>query len=400
MHTVRRAGRAAASAARVVSRASPSSERRPNAAIPSIAIAASSSSLKSLGAPFIGAAAARRARWFAAPADAASSQPPAATSANDSPTSSSSLASQLRAGLDYELRNRCPNARGKQYDDFQQFLLSHLSRLSAAVGASGGGVNEAALVAELAAIAQDARRYAAMDPAHRDGLLRRLGSVLHQSQQRAAQTQQTREAPRAWQPPSRDASTTRAPEPKQRASSAAQRRAAMDAAPAPAMTSTPGSNSGVTLKPPDVIVPASALASQAAAAAAANTQPSEVPCVVVFDLETTGLNKDRNRIIEIAAVSFFLTCVWAIGMTACFFIGERVGSVAFADVNARQPRAIRSSTARRRTHGYHQRDGQRTGRAVVSTRGGVVPRIHRRSSAVSVFFMFVFFLIFVIARLD
>jgi DNA polymerase III epsilon subunit-like protein len=26
---------------------------------------------------------------------------------------------------------------------------------------------------------------------------------------------------------------------------------------------------------------------------------------VVFDLETTGLNKDRNRIIEIAAVSFF-----------------------------------------------------------------------------------------------
>ena len=323
MHTVRRAGRAAASAARVVSRASPSSERRPNAAIPSIAIAASSSSLKSLGAPFVGAAAARRARWFAAPADAASSQPPAATSANDSPTSSSSLASQLRAGLDYELRNRCPNARGKQYDDFQQFLLSHLSRLSAAVGASGGGVNEAALVAELAAIAQDARRYAAMDPAHRDGLLRRLGSVLHQSQQRqaqAAQTQQTREAPRAWQPPSRDASTTRAPEPKQRASSGAQRRAAMDAA--PAMTSTPfspGTDSGVTLKPPDVIVPASALASQAAAAAAANTQPSEVPCVVVFDLETTGLNKDRNRIIEIAAVSFFLMCVWAIGMTACFF---------------------------------------------------------------------------------
>ena len=323
MHTVRRAGRAAASAARVVSRASPSSERRPNAAIPSIAIAASSSSLKSLGAPFIGAAAARRARWFAAPADAASSQPPAATSANDSPTSSSSLASQLRAGLDYELRNRCPNARGKQYDDFQQFLTSHLSRLSAAVGASGGGVNEAALVAELAAIAQDARRYAAMDPAHRDGLLRRLGSVLHQSQQRAAQTQQTREAPRAWQPPSRDASTTRAPEPKQRASSAAQRRAAMDAAPAPAMASTPFSpgttDTGVTLKPPDVIVPASALASQAAAAAAANTQPSEVPCVVVFDLETTGLNKDRNRIIEIAAVSFFLMCVRAIGMTACFF---------------------------------------------------------------------------------
>jgi len=76
----------------------------------------------------------------------------------------------------------------------------------------------------------------------------------------------------------------------------------MDAAPAPVMTSTPGTNSGVTLKPPDVIVPVSALASQAAAA---NTQPSEVPCVVVFDLETTGLNKDRNRIIEIAAVSFF-----------------------------------------------------------------------------------------------
>jgi len=394
MHTVRRAGRAAASAARVVSRASPSSERRPNAAIPSIAIAASSSSLKSLGAPFIGAAAARRARWFAAPADAASSQPPAATSANDSPTSSSSLASQLRAGLDYELRNRCPNARGKQYDDFQQFLLSHLSRLSAAVGASGGGVNESALVAELAAIAQDARRYAAMDPAHRDGLLRRLGSVLHQSQQRAAQTQQTREAPRAWQPPSRDTSTTRAPEPKQRASSAAQRRAAMDAAPAPAMTSTPGrlrSYPQTTrrhrprLRPR---VPGGGGGGGEHPAVGGSVRRGVRPGDDGFE---QGPQPDhRNRSGEF----LFNVCMgnWYDGM---FFLGERFGSVAFADVNARQPRAIRSSTARRGTHGYHQRDGQRTGRAVVSTRGGVVPGIHRRSSAVSVFL-----LIFVIARLD
>ena len=306
MHIVHRASRAAASAARAVSRVS-SLERCSVAVIPTTA------TTSALGAgtgpvplPLLGAAT-RRRRCLAVPANAASPQHAASANANDDhATASSSLASQLRAGLDYELRNGCPNARGKQYDDFQQFLLSHLGRLGAACGVSGEGE----LAAELAAIAQDARRYAAMDPAHRDGLLRRLGSVLHQSQQRLAQTQQTREAPRAWQPPSRDASTTRAPEPKQRASSAAQRRAAMDVAPAPAMTSTPfnpGTDSGVNLKPPDVIVPASALASQAAAAAvaAATTQPSEVPCVVVFDLETTGLNKDRNRIIEIAAVSFF-----------------------------------------------------------------------------------------------
>ena len=45
-------------------------------------------------------------------ANAASPQHAASANANDKQaTASSSLASQLRAGLDYELRNGCPNAR-------------------------------------------------------------------------------------------------------------------------------------------------------------------------------------------------------------------------------------------------------------------------------------------------
>ena len=209
MHIVHRASRAAASAARAVSRVS-SLERCSVAVIPTTA------TTSALGAgtgpvplPLLGAAT-RRRRWLAVPANAASPQHAASANANDNhATASSSLASQLRAGLDYELRNGCPNARGKQYDDFQQFLLSHLGRLGAACGVSGEG----ALAAELAAIAQDARRYAAMDAEHRDGLLRRLGSTLHHSQQRRraiVSQPQAPEAPRAWRPPSRDAPHARA----------------------------------------------------------------------------------------------------------------------------------------------------------------------------------------------
>ena len=263
MHIVHRASRAAASAARAVSRVS-SLERCSVAVIPTTA------TTSALGAgtgpvplPLLGAAT-RRRRWLAVPANAASPQHAASANANDKQaTASSSLASQLRAGLDYELRNGCPNARGKQYDDFQQFLLSHLGRLGAACDVSGEG----ALAAELAAIAQDARRYAAMDAEHRDGLLRRLGSTLHHSQQRRranVSQPQAPEAPRAWRPPSRDA-PQRAHEPKQRASSAAQRRAAMDGRSEGNPEGTAASAAGLdlgggrlNLKPPDVIVPASA----------------------------------------------------------------------------------------------------------------------------------------------
>ena len=298
MHIVHRASRAAASAARAVSRVS-SLERCSVAVIPTTA------TTSALGAgtgpvplPLLGAAT-RRRRCLAVPANAASPQHAASANANDDhATASSSLASQLRAGLDYELRNGCPNARGKQYDDFQQFLLSHLGRLGAACGVSGEGE----LAAELAAIAQDARRYAAMDAEHRDGLLRRLGSALHHSQQRrraiVSQPRAT-EAPRPWRPPTRDA-PPRAREPKQH------RRAAMDGRsdgnPEGTAASAAGLDLGggrLDLKPPDVIVPASAARSQQQQ----QQQREEVPCVVVFDLETTGLNKDRNRIIEIAAAN-------------------------------------------------------------------------------------------------
>ena len=286
----------------------------------SVAVIPTTATTSALGAgtgpvplPLLGAAT-RRRRWLAVPANAASPQHAASANANDNhATASSSLASQLRAGLDYELRNGCPNARGKQYDDFQQFLLSHLGRLGAACGVSGEG----ALAAELAAIAQDARRYAAMDAEHRDGLLRRLGSTLHHSQQRRraiVSQPQAPEAPRAWRPPSRDAH-----EPKQRAGGWKPRgpmeTPRSDGNPveqtnpssAERLESLGGTTGGgpLNLKPPDVIVPAAAAAQRQRQQQQQQQQqqPSEVPCVVVFDLETTGLNKDRNRIIEIAAVN-------------------------------------------------------------------------------------------------
>ena len=89
------------------------------------------------------------------------------------------LTKQLRAGLDYELSKGCPNAKGKAFSDFQQFLCARLGELEAATPPGE-------LAAALANIHGDAVSYAAMPPEGRDALLRRLGSTLYQSQRTAA----------------------------------------------------------------------------------------------------------------------------------------------------------------------------------------------------------------------
>ena len=185
-----------------------------------------------------------------------------------------------------------------------------------------------------------------MDAEHRDGLLRRLGSTLHHSQQsrRANVSQpQAPEAPRAWRPPSRTRPNARTKNSAPAAPRSDARRwtGGPKGNPEGTAASAAGLDLGggrLNLKPPDVIVPASAAHRQQQQQQ--QQQPSEVPCVVVFDLETTGLNKDRNRIIEIGR-------------------GERQRPDAPTDVHPGQPRSVRRPAARRRPDRHHQRHGER-----------------------------------------
>ena len=224
-------------------------------------------------------------------------------------TDPAGLAKRLRAGLDYELGKGCPNAKGKAFADFQQFLCNHLGELETALVAPGGAPAQEAndLAAVLAGIRAEAVSYGAMDARGRDDLLRRLGSALYRHEHAAlaaAPAAAPKAPPKAWRPPTSANSSAAAPA-RQRANSGAQRREnypAMDVnrssawggagATAPPLGGTPVSE----LRMPE-------MAPSASASVAAKTRSSEIPIVIAFDLETTGLSKDKNRIIEIAAVN-------------------------------------------------------------------------------------------------
>ena len=239
------------------------------------------------------------------------SDPAVATKATDP----AGLAKRLRAGLDYELGKGCPNAKGKAFADFQQFLCNHLGELETVLVTSAGAPAQkgtADLAAVLAGIRAEAVSYGAMDATGRDQLLRRLGSALYQHERAAEHLAAApAAAPQAWRPPASAKPPAAAP-PRQRANSGAQRREnapATDTNRASAWGNAGGS-SGSSFSPPqrggtpvsELRMPAMA-PSASSSATAAKARSSETPIVIAFDLETTGLSKDKNRIIEIAAVN-------------------------------------------------------------------------------------------------
>jgi len=201
---------------------------------------------------------------------------------------SRALQTRLRAGLEYEIANGCANAKGRAFSDFQSFLTTSLRELETSYASP-----------MLAHMVRDSTMYGSLDVGKRQRLLQNVSAALPAVIQQATSgapippgiptraseaPSQTAVAPRGWTPPSAPSRSSSG------SSSVLSTRGAGAAKSPSSKSSSPVSQLQKT---------------PAKKAPAVSRDSSEFPTVIVFDLETTGLSKEKSRIIELAAQSLF-----------------------------------------------------------------------------------------------
>ena len=217
----------------------------------------------------------------------------------------------LEKGLSYEIRTGCLNARGKKYSNFEEFLTAQLTLLSEDAAVKNS-VKSSAMVRRMK---EDGVLYGRLPASERERMLTNMKGalpiVLAEVSSNASDSKGTRNDERSasgnesstsggglngsaqivagWQPP---------PSAKRTASS-----------PPPSSSSSSSSSTSSSSSMKSLGVLSSSTVRKETSSSVASKQPivedvkdKKMPTVIVFDLETTGLSKERDRIVEIACV--------------------------------------------------------------------------------------------------
>jgi len=232
---------------------------------------------------------ASRARLSSSSSASASSS---AKDASTTPSSSSSSSVQnleslvidpLEKGLSYEIKTGCSNARGKKFANFQQFLTAQLTRLSEDALVKNS-LKSSSIVRRMK---EDGVLYGQLPANERERMLINMRGALpivmaevnaneRSMSGRESSTSDgngTRVA--GWQPPASVKRTKSAPSPQSGVLSS---------------STVEKETLSKEQHKPIKDVPA---------------KDKKMPTVIVFDLETTGLSKERDRIVEIACMNLY-----------------------------------------------------------------------------------------------
>ena len=219
----------------------------------------------------------------------------------------------LEKGLSYEIRTGCLNARGKKYSNFEEFLTAQLTLLSEDAAVKNS-VKSSAMVRRMK---EDGVLYGRLRASERERMLTNMKGalpiVLAEVSSNASDSKGTRNDERSasgnesstsggglngsaqvvagWQPPPSAKRTASSPPPSSSSSS----------------SSSSSTSSSSSMKSLGVL--SSSTVRKETSSSVASKQPivedvkdKKMPTVIVFDLETTGLSKERDRIVEIACV--------------------------------------------------------------------------------------------------
>ena len=219
----------------------------------------------------------------------------------------------LEKGLSYEIRTGCLNARGKKYSNFEEFLTAQLTLLSEDAAVKNS-VKSSAMVRRMK---EDGVLYGRLPASERERMLTNMKGalpiVLAEVSSNASDSKGTRNDERSasgnesstsggglngsaqvvagWQPPPSAKRTASSPPPSSSSSS----------------SSSSSTSSSSSMKSLGVL--SSSTVRKETSSSVASKQPiveavkdKKMPTVIVFDLETTGLSKERDRIVEIACV--------------------------------------------------------------------------------------------------